>query len=94
MCLHFRGEALRGLAPEGVEIESSAIAPFENLARPLQGSSDRGKIEVQRHVMAGLARGGEHYVAIQRLGVEQQAVHVEDDGADFAWEIHWRQRNR
>ena len=82
---------LRAAPDLGVEVGEREVRPEVGLRHRVAGrigQADHADEDVVGQLDAHVARGRHHGVADHDLGVDQEAVHVEDDGADRTREDH------
>ena len=73
-----------------VERKIRAIMLEHQLAAALIGSADHREKERWRKIVSALPRDFDHRIAKDRFGIAEQAVHIEDDGVNRAWQKHAR----
>ena len=81
-------EVVRRFDPEGVDVEVIAVVTEQLRAARLRRQADQREEDLIRHLEAEPQRGCDHRFAIDHLGIEQEAVHVEHDGFGDSWNAH------
>ncbi len=74
--------------PQGLDLEGRPEMLDQDFPAAGALGADHADVDVHRHVVAVLGGGGEEGVAGHRLGVDQQAVHIEDHGPHGARQAH------